>query len=213
MANSFETERETPEYATIAELAQNLVYRLPGCDDEMIRRALREAYVNFCRLSNSLVTRRDIPLSAGECVYSVTHQIPDCNIESIRSVFIGNLRLVPRQDYAIITGTVPSIRLRPAFLPRCREDMKHMVVECMEVPRTGCETAPNWFISKYGDAICAGALVALFGMTGRRWSDPAMMKMELVKWENAITGARIADAGGSQFGNGSFDAVDMSGVL
>lgn len=213
MANAFETERETPRYATIAELADNLVYRLPGCDSEMIRRALREAYANFCRLSNALVTKREILLEKDERVYPVAPLAPDCNIESIRSVSISRRLLAPRRDYTIVTGSTPCVRIRSLFLPECEGDVRHMVVECQEVPRTGCERAPSWFIRKYGDAVCAGALVSLFGMTGRAWSDPAQMRMELVKWENAVTGARFADAGGSQFGNGSFDAVDMNEIL
>ena len=216
MANAFETERETPRYATIVELADNLVYRLPGCDSEMIRRALREAYVNFCRLSNALVTKREILLVADERTYPVVPLAPDSNIESIRSVFLAGRKLVPQRDYMVITGSPPCIRIRDAFLPEggeCECSRRHLVVECMEVPQTGCERAPDWFIDKYGDAVCAGALVTLFGMTGRAWSDPAQMRMELVKWENAVNGARIADAGGSQYGNGTFDAVDMSEVL
>ena len=40
--NSFHEERETPEYATIAELADNVVYRIPSCDNETVRRMLAE---------------------------------------------------------------------------------------------------------------------------------------------------------------------------
>ena len=213
MANAFETERDTPEYATIAELADNLVYRLPGCDSEMIRRALREAYVNFCRLSNALVTTRDIRLECDVRTYAVTPLAPDANIESIRSVSVSRRTLAPRRDYTIIAGSTPCIRIRSLFLPEDGEDRRLMTVECQEVPRTGCERAPAWFIRKHGDAVCAGALVTLFGMTGRAWSDPAQMRMELVKWENAVAGARVADAGGSQFGNGTFDTIDMTEVL
>lgn len=214
MANAFQTERDTPEYATIAELAENLVYRLPGCDDEMIRRTLREAYVNFCRLSNALVTSRDIRLGMGTFIYPVVPVVPEAHVECIRAVRReGGARLVPRRDYVVMAGRTPSIRIRWAFLPESEEDVRRLTVECQEVPRSGCERAPSWFIEKYGDAICAGALVTLFGMTGRRWADPAQQRLELVKWENAVTGARLEDAGGSQFGNGSFDAVDMTEVL
>ena len=213
MANAFETERDAPAYASIAELAENLVYRLPGCDDEMIRRALLEAYVNFCRLSNALVTKREIRLEVGVCVYPVVPFAPDCNVESIRSVGIRGRTLEPRRDYAVVTGSTPCVRIRSPFLPESAEDARFITVECMEVPRTGSERAPRWFIRKYGDAVCAGALVRLFGMTGCRWSDPAQMRMELVKWENAVTSARIADAGGSQFGNGTFDTIDTSELL
>ena len=91
-ANSFQEERDTPEYATVAELAANLVYRLPGCDDVLIRRALREAYVEFCRLANALVTEQTIELEKGETDYPVTSCTPDCRVECVRRVCISPIR-------------------------------------------------------------------------------------------------------------------------
>ena len=44
MANSFDTELETPELESLSSLAQHLVYRLPECDDATIRLTLREVY-------------------------------------------------------------------------------------------------------------------------------------------------------------------------
>ena len=43
MSNSFETEHEAPEYATIATLAQNVVIHVQGCTDIEVRKALQNA--------------------------------------------------------------------------------------------------------------------------------------------------------------------------
>lgn len=215
MANSFETERETPEYASIAELASNLVYRLPGCADEMVRRALRDAYGDFCRLANALVTERVMRLSVGESIYPITPLTPDCTITSISAVWHKSMKLKERCDYTVIVGMPPSIKLRRSYIPEDAEEEADCFIRvvCIEQPKSGSERAPRWFLQKYGDAICAGALVKLFGMTGRAWSDVQQMRMELVRWDNAVSGTRMAGMSGSAFGNGNIDAVDTSELL
>ena len=210
MASSFDMERAVPEYAAIAELADNLVYRLPGCEDETVRRSLREAFCDFCRLSNALVTVQDVALEPGTCNYPVPAVTPKCTVESVASVELRGYSLRAGRDYGILPG--PELVFRESLLPAEGEECS-VCVKCVEMPRTGSERAPRWFIRKYGDAICAGALVKLFGMTGRPWSDPMQMRMELVRWENAITTTRMMVSGGSPFGNGVVDAVDTSGLL
>ena len=213
MANSFETERETPEYGSIAELASNIVYRLPGCADEMVRRALRDSYGDFCRLSNALKTERIIPILPRRDRCPITPLTPDCVIESISGVWYHGVRLAEGVDYSVSLGTTPCIILGRYMVPKEEKPGHEIRVVCIEQPKSGSERAPKWFIRKYGDAICAGALVKLFGMTGRPWSDAMQMRMEHVRWDNAVSGARMAVMSGSAFGNGRIDTVDTSGLL
>lgn len=216
MANSFQTEREAPDYESIAELAGNIVFRLPGCDDEMVRRALRDAYGDFCRLSHALATVRPIPLSKEVATYPVPALVPDCIIESVCAVEMDCRRLMENQDYLILPGTTPVIQLRDYLVPAEDEDdgdETFLRVTCVEIPKPESERAPKWFIRKYAHAIEAGALARLFGMTGRAWADAMQQRTELVRYENAITRARMAVESGSPFGSGSFDPVDTSGLL
>lgn len=213
-ADSFRKESETPEFTTIAELASNLVYRLPLCEDMFVRRALQDAYVEFCRLANALVTEREIPLEIGETDYPVQSIVPDCRIENVRSVRIGSRRVLREGiDYGVSSGIPPVITVRGGILPERNGDGCTLSVQCLEMPNSGSERAPRWFIRKYGDAVCAGALVKLFSMTGRSWSDPSQARMELGKWEGYVTAARIGSMSGSPFGNGRLDTVDTSDLL
>lgn len=212
-ANSFQDERDTPEYATIAELAANLVYRLPGCDNETIRRSLREAYVEFCRLANALVTVREIELEHGETDYPLANMVPDCRIEGVRTVMLWRHKLAEGYDYTIAPGIPPVLSVRATLLPDEGKELK-LAVECLEMPNSGSERAPRWFIRKYGDGICAGALARLYSMTGRQWADPAQARIELGRWEGYVANARIGSmGGGSPFGNGHINTVDTSELL
>lgn len=213
-ANSFNVESETPEFGNISELASRIVYRLPSCDDMFVRRALRDYYVEFCRLANALVTERPIPLGVGRGEYPISNLVPDCRVENIRSVRMMNHRLCEGVDY-FIRGFLssPVLEINRRLLPGSENEKRIMVVQCLEMPNSGSERAPRWFLRKYGDAICAGALASLFSMTGRAWSDPVQARLELGKWEGNVTAARIGSVSGSPFGNGHIDTVDTSDIL
>ena len=81
------------------------------------------------------------------------------------------------------------------------------------MPNSGSERIPRWFVRKYGDAICAGALVRLYSMSEKRWTDIAQARIELCRWEGYVAGARIGSVGGSPFGNGHINTVDTSELL
>lgn len=211
--NSFQKEWDSPEISTIAELAANLVYRLPGCDDVMIRFTLREAYGEFCRLSNALVTVRKISLEAGETLYPLSNMIPDCRVECVRGVRLHGSVIREGFDYQVIAGISPALKVNASALPSKDGEERFLDVECLEMPNSGSERVPKWFIRKYGDAISAGALVRLFSMTGKAWSDPTQARIELGRWEGYVAGARLGSMSGSSCGNGRFNAVDMSEVL
>ena len=61
MANSFQQEQDPPEFEKVSELAENLVYRLPGCTDLMIRKAIRSVFRDFCRETFDTVAALDYP--------------------------------------------------------------------------------------------------------------------------------------------------------
>lgn len=213
MANSFQEERETPEYATIAELADNVVYRIPNCDDETVRRMLRDSYSEFCRLANALVTERVIPLQMDCDRYAVSNMIPDCRVECVRKVFMVCHELCEGRDYFVTTGTTPCIVLKSFLLPKSNGEKCAISVQCFEMPNHGSERAPRWFIRKYGEAIVAGALVKLFSMSNRAWADQTQARLELGKWEGYVASARLGSMNGSPFGNGHFNTIDTSDLV
>ena len=181
MANSFQNEQDSPEIASLAELAENIVYRLPGCADVVVRKTLREVYREFCRETKCLTAECRIPLEKGVCVYPVPTAFGG-TVESVRSVAVDDRELVERRDYRLDHANrvfllrdyanVPSdgaydgiedgsfrvdrihtgeAHVRPSFLR----------VTFVEQPRMESEKTPRWFVERHGDAIVDGVLAKL----------------------------------------------------
>lgn len=216
MANYFDIELDAPEVTTVAQLAQKIVHRLPGCDDLTVRSALREAFADFARLSCCFTTWRDVELEVNEDAYPVAPMISGMFVSAITYVVIDRRKLSSPMDYTILTGTTPIIALSKRHVPEEIDgEAPKMHIRAVELPKIGSEKAPSWFLQKFGDAVASGALVRLFGMSGRTWADVEQARIEATRWENALTTAKIdsyrADA--SQNGEGGYNPIDMSGVL
>lgn len=171
MANSFDTEVETPELETLSSLAQHLVYRLPECDDKIIRLTLREVYRDFCRRSCCLRVRRrfhgphcHLPVVFGGTVLRVTE------------VTNGHRPLRAPNDYVYANGNV-------MLSHGCDGEF---VVAWVEIPPLSSEDAPKWLIDKYGDALCSGVLARLYSQSNRPYSDQQMALVESQRYEAAI---------------------------
>ena len=230
MSNSFQTARRPLEVATIAELGRNIVARgLPGITDEEIRGALQIAYRDFCRLTSVFTNTQEIELEDGEAEYPVVPYQPETFVDSVLDVRLDRRRLVPERDYWLRTGPVVTVVLASRLVPDAptpeqvasRPELTvvtrpaMLYVTDVELPKLNSERAPRWFFNKYGDAVVAGALVKLFGMTGRPWTDGVQAQHELVRWENFLTETRLrlTGAGHSTSACGSVSALDTSVLL
>ena len=230
MSNPFSNVRKPLAVASIAELGVKMLHRLPGCTDEEIRRALQSSYGDFCRLTSCYTNTQEIELEAGETEYPVVPYTPECFVDSITRVALDRRVLKVGRDYTISTAPVVTVNLsgwivpeaytpeqiaaRPELTARIAEP-RTIRVTAIELPRLNSERAPRWFFDKYGEAVVAGALVKLFGMTNKPWTDGAQAQHELVRWENYVTEARlrgVAD-GNSTSGCGALSALDTSGLL
>ena len=184
--NSFMDERETIDYDSLMSLADFIVIRLPGCDNEMIRKYISIIYRDFVKRSYTLKSKQTIELKNGKTSYHLCPQILGCNVDWIVGVGINSYKLCA-SEYAHVND---SININPRHLPR-KGEKREIVVECLEVPRLGEERAPSWFIRKYGDAIVSGVLMNLMRMSGKAWSDPQQAAVEAIAYENALTENRM----------------------
>jgi len=189
MASSFDEETETPEMETLASLAENLVYRLPGCADLMIRKTIQEVYRDFCRRSCCLQGRRHFTISYDEpdiVVGPMFGGLIDCIAE-----ITYNRRKLGKRDY-VVTGS--RISFRDGLIPYdgCDESQLPKIdVLTIEIPKIGSERVPCWFLQKHGEDICAGVLARLQRMTGKAWSDATEAQMNNIVYENAVNEARM----------------------
>lgn len=234
-------EIEEIEIESVADLDEQMVYCLSGCDPAMIRKSLQSAFADFARVTACFTTEREFWTKDGELVYPVAPKLSGMYVDSICAVWLDGRRLSRPEQYftGVICGT-PTVRLvcdaggafssryaltRPdgsmnpiatrVAVERRAFEPQRLRVRTVELPRTGSEKAPRWFLDKYGEAVVAGAFVRLFGMTGKAWSDPAQAQSELIRYENFTTKARLDSLAEdvSPVGNGHIDAIDTSGLL
>jgi hypothetical protein len=204
MENSFQTEQDVPRYESIAELAENVVYRVPGCDDLMIRKTLQEVYRDFCRRSCALRTVRKITFWSDECpIFPVT---PDCEVVSISSVSVNGHRLEEGRRYRVTSCHI-EFNPRHLWVDECECEIVQV-----EVPKMGAERAPREFISRYGEYIVSGTLMRLMRMTGKAWSDPQQAQDEAINYENGLNKARLAYYQGSDYANNALRADGESAL-
>ena len=179
---------------SIASLAEDMVYRLPGCGDLMVRKTLQNAYREFCQKTDCLVFTDRITLKPSVTDYEVS-QNPCGIVECVRKAKIeGDPRfLVLNREYFTLDDLPPKIRVSESLLPSSEEsedDYPVLDAECVIVPPMGGECAPLWFLQRYGHAVVSGAMYRLFSMTGKPWSDAAQAQQEAIRYENALTEAK-----------------------
>ena len=87
-------------------------------------------------------------------------------------------------------------------------------VEAVEIPHLNEERAPKGFLRRYGDAIVDGALVRMFSMQNRPWSDMEQARQRGVAYSNALSEARQRSMSGGPAANaGRGFALDMSSMV
>lgn len=219
--SDFSAEWENPEFDSVPTLAENAVFRVPGCDDTVLRKLLHESYRDFCRRSAALRTWRKIRLDPNETHYPIAPLLSgeiDCVTQvkwawrhtDVRGCkVVGDAPPVLEIPYRIsrheIIGVPPlphaewiQTRENVGALPEDAEpdepqkpSMWSVWVEAVEVPHMNEERAPKAFLARYGEAIVDGALVRMMSMQGRPWSDMEKARQHGVAYENAISEARL----------------------
>lgn len=206
------------QIVNLGSLAENMVYRLPGCSDLMIRKTLQNVYREFCKISTGLRMRADFTRLEGVRDYTL-NPIFASVIDTVTDVSLSTgTRLVANVDYVLVAGgSFISVRLAEGLvtdLAGTGETVPTLQVECVLVPLLNCEEAPAWFLSRYADAIISGALYRLFAMGNKPWSDGSQAAQEQVSYNNALNEVRLSFYSGdrSGFSSGELD-VRPTGML
>lgn len=239
--NSFETEWDRPEFDSVPSLAENAVYLLPECNDVILRKTLQEAYRDFCKRSAALRTWRRIPLEIGrshypvapvlsgevDCVTQVRWRhgrevVRDWHVEGDPPVLHFHRLFEPhdfiRSPNVAFVQTRPNVAAEPVLIPpevvKYRGEPFSAWVEAVEVPSLNEERAPKAFLKRYGDAIVDGALVRLFSMSNRPWSDSEQARQRGIAYSNALSEARLrANRGGSAANASASPVLDMRSMV
>lgn len=210
MASYFDNVTETPEFGTLAKLAENLVYRLPGCSDLMILKTLREVYRDFVRRSCCLRTTRRILLEEGVRMYPV-EPVYGQEVDTIVDVRLDS----PRRraiEFEAVDGDAPCIVIPERFVPNGGED-EYILVTVDELPSLESDKAPKWFIQKHGHSVCDGVMARLAIMANKPWSDPQAAQQYRLSYENAVGAAYLSSLGGGQHGTPAHDDPAASELI
>ena len=210
MSSPYQDEWESPEYDNLASIAENLVYRLPGCSEVMIRKTISSVYRDFCKRTCVLRTKRRIELEHGRNAYPLVARIEDCVVDCITEVEIGGCIIEHLDGWENPSGDI--ICLHNRLLPPEGETW-FLDVTCIEIPRLSSEKAPSLFIQRYGDAIQDGVLWELMSMMNRPWSDQQQAFRFSRAYENALTEHRTRYYGGGNLSCGKLNFIKKGAIL
>ncbi len=171
----------------LGSLASEMVYRLPGCSDLMIRKELQHAAADFCRKSGAFTVEIEAAFDENDIA---ALDVPfSAFIKNVLSARIGDVTLRP-ESYRVVPGDPPFLTLTEnTFLPSGEQE--NVVVEAMLVPKAGCEDFPDDFLNRYGEGITHGAMFRLLSMKNKPWSDTSQAGIEATEYQNALNDAAL----------------------
>lgn len=182
---------------TIRNLMENLIYRLPGCTELMIRKELQHTLIEFCEITGMLEI--DIPICYQEGVSVYPLNAPsDFTITQINS-FRTNwekdsfdyLDFTTRQE---LGNYYISFNRLPNNDDKLKNDRLIYFVKCVCVPTINCEDVPESFLQRFGTAIVSGTMARLMSMQGKAWSDVSQAAIKNIEYQNALNDACITKA-------------------
>ena len=193
MANAFQADVAAGDMTRLADIADNLAYRLPGCDDLTLRKTIQEVYREFCRDTKCLQFMHRVEIGSGEDTFGVSPLLPNAIVGEIREVVLGRMKLRRDLDYFVIEGQYPTVRLDARFAAQTASagTRAHISVLAVEYPKMGSEETTAGFMDAHGDAIASGVMARLCSMQNRPWSDMQTAASELVRYQDAKSELRM----------------------
>ena len=187
------------EDASVLSFAEELVYRLPGCPDITVRKALMDCWRQFADKTSCWKERPLIPLAAGGDTYAVPTMF-GAAVKSLEGLAFCKLddngvrrgyRRMSLFDAWHDQGGMLMIRL--ADVPSETSVAAYPYIEARVVllPNRKSESAPQWVLDIYGPALAAGALYRLASQTNKPWGNAELAAQSFVEWNNALNRAAI----------------------
>lgn len=174
------------------DLVPEIAWRLPGCSDLEMRRALMASARLLCERGCAW-TETETLAFPGPFGYTANLAPPH------GAVVVALLRLSPdpwRGRAALFGAGTPAAFLGLPFqappppLPQAGTVAATVALS----PAPGFDALPEEFAARWGDAVCSGAVATLCAMQGRPWSDPATAAQEGQRFNAAVVRARVDSA-------------------
>lgn len=179
----------------LSALAEQCIYRLPGCSDLMLRMEMQKTIVEVCEMTPAMVfpVTFEVQPLVTKYYIPIAIEFVACHIDSVETNHPGESRISP-DDIIVKWDPVPHIVLKRAFTKEelniiengeKREPFEITVNVCA-TPTLGCDDYPESFLRRWQSTIIAGTLARLLMMTGKAWSDPTCAAIEANSYQNGL---------------------------
>lgn len=176
-------------------LAEQCIYRLPGCSDLMLRKELQKTIIEMCEMTSVMTFPISFEVQPLEDKYYIAlpFDLVLCRIDSVYTNHPERSKVNP-EDFEIIWEPVPQIKMKRIYT---QEEMNliengalkepfEITVMVNAMPALGADDYPETFLRRWQSTIIAGTLARLFSMTGRPWSDPNAAAIEANSYNNGL---------------------------
>ena len=181
------------ELDQLGKLADLMIYRLPGCSDLMVRKELQRVSREFTRATGGFREILTITPEDDTYTYDLLPSF-DATIEMVSTVTMFDV-VVADNLYDVTDGDPARITFDEDWFDNAYDaaetaDLTGSAV-VMLVPEIGCESFPDHFLKRNGEAIVAGALMNLARIPNMPWTNPSMAVSEGIIYQNFLNDAAI----------------------
>lgn len=181
------------------ELAEDMIYRLPGASDLAVRKELQRAARQFAQDTGAMVGHVWLgDIHKGEYRHPLEAPV-SAQIASVKEVTFRGRRVHPHH-YKVEQRHQMEIRFHDGWLDSTVEwsggDSINLKVLVSMVPDLGAEDYPSEFLDRWGDAIVAAAMWRMAGTPGMSWSNPGLAQAEFDRYRSLCADAAMERLGG-----------------
>lgn len=194
MDNVFKINTKPIKTMNLAALAEQCVYRLPGCSDIMLRKELQKVIVEMCERTSamSFPVSFDVKPNVAKYYIGLPFDLVHCRVEEVSSSDPGRYS-VSSDNVRIEWEPYPCLILNRTFSENELKEHEplEITVTVNAMPALGNDDYPECFLKRWQSTIISGALANLFMMTGKPWTDVACGAIEANAYNNGLNDIAI----------------------
>ena len=194
MENVFKINTKPVRTMNLSVLAEQCVYRLPGCSDLMLRKELQKVIVEMCERTSAMSFTVSFEVKPNETRYyiAIPCDLVHCRIESVTSSDPKGYS-INNDNVSVEWEPYPCLILDRAFADNelSSEHPLEVTVVINAMPALGNDDYPESFLKRWQSTIISGTLANLFMMTGKPWTDVACGAIEANAYNNGLNDIAI----------------------
>ena len=186
----------------VTALLPNVLVGVAGVPEPVAAHAIWQACESFCDKSLSVVQDQTVQLLSGE---GLLQPDPHVRLARVLQVVVGGSLVPPFKGVSVLPVQQDGGRgyvathdgaIRVFGVSGSTAEVRYAVA-----PARGVTDVPSVLLSRYSEAITAGAKGVLLGMSGTVWYDPAAAAQYAAQFQAAVAQARVDGATGVSLGS------------